>query len=75
MLSKEFPIQEICSCLVLEGAEKRCLTIQRSKLMSFFKHLRAIYTDFCYCAGEKIIVEGGELKLLYELFQAQWNKN
>jgi hypothetical protein len=42
--------------------------------MSFFKHLRAIYTDFCYCAGEKIIVEAGELKVLYELFEAQWNK-
>jgi hypothetical protein len=42
--------------------------------MSFFKHLRAIYADFCYCAGEKIIVEQGELKTLYELFQSQWNK-
>jgi hypothetical protein len=43
--------------------------------MTFFKHLRAIYTDFCYCAGEKIIVETSELKLLYEIFEAQWNKN
>jgi hypothetical protein len=43
--------------------------------MSFFKNLRIIYTDFCYCAGEKVIVETGELKLLYDLFVAQWNKN
>lgn len=42
--------------------------------MSFFKQMRSIYCDFCYCAGEKIIVEGSELKTLYELFQAQWNK-
>lgn len=42
--------------------------------MSFFKQMRSIYSDFCYCAGEKIIVEGSELKMLYELFQAQWNK-
>jgi hypothetical protein len=56
-VSKEYPIQEICSCLVLEGGNKRNLTIIRAKLMSFFKHLRAIYPDFCYCAGEKIIVE------------------
>lgn len=73
-LSKEFPIQEICGCLLLEGAEKRCLSIQRSKLMSFFKQMRSFYSDFCYCAGEKIIVEAGELKTLYELFQAQWSK-
>lgn len=42
--------------------------------MSFFKQMRSIYSDFCYCAGEKIIVEGSELKMLYELFLAQWNK-
>lgn len=42
--------------------------------MSFFKQMRSIYCDFCYCAGEKIIVEGSELKTLYELFQAQWSK-
>jgi hypothetical protein len=43
--------------------------------MTFFKHMRAIYTDFCYCAGDKTIVESSELKLLYELFEANWNKN
>lgn len=59
---------EICGCLALEGGDKKHLTIQRSKLMTFFKHMRAIYADFCYCAGEKAIVEVSELKLLYELF-------
>jgi hypothetical protein len=43
--------------------------------MSFFKHLRAIYADFCYCAGEKIIIESSELKVLYETFIGNWNKN
>jgi hypothetical protein len=42
--------------------------------MSFFKHLRSIYGDFCYCSGEKLIVEGSELKLLYEIFLGQWKK-
>jgi hypothetical protein len=74
-LSKEYPIQEICGCLTLEGGARKLLAIQRSKLMSFFKHMRAIYADFCYCAGEKIVVESSELKVLYELFQAQWSKN
>jgi hypothetical protein len=43
--------------------------------MSFFKHMRAIYNDFCFCAGEKVIVEQSELRILHELFEAQWNKN
>jgi hypothetical protein len=43
--------------------------------MSFFKHLRVVYSDFCYCAGEKIIIEGSELRVFYELFVGQWNKN
>lgn len=43
--------------------------------MHFFKHLRGIYTDFCYCAGEKLIVESTEMKLLYDLFLATWSKN
>lgn len=51
------------------------LGIHRGKLMSFFKHLRVVYGDFCYCGGEKIIIEGGEWRVFYELFVAQWNKN
>lgn len=43
--------------------------------MLFYKHLRGIYSDFCYCAGEKLIVEPSELKVLYELFAATWSKN
>lgn len=43
--------------------------------MLFYKHLRSIYPDFCNCAGEKLIVESSELKNLYELFNATWNKN
>lgn len=43
--------------------------------MLFYKHLRGIYSDFCYCGGEKLIVEVSEFKVLYELFTAIWSKN
>ena len=42
--------------------------------MTFYKHLRSIYPDFCYCSGENIIVEQTEMKFLSELFKSQWNK-
>lgn len=50
------------------------MSIIRSKLMSFFKYLRAIYSDFCYCSGEKLIVDSSEWKILYEMFLTTWNK-
>lgn len=43
--------------------------------MSFFKHLRVIYSDLSDCAGEKIIIEATELRMLYELFVGHWNKS
>lgn len=43
--------------------------------MLFFKNLRLIYPDFCYCVGEKYILDANDLKCLYELFKNQWMKN
>ena len=74
-LSKEYPLQEICECLYVENESKRFLSIQRNKLISFFKHLRTIYADFCSCARENLIIEITDLKCFYELFKTHWKKS
>jgi hypothetical protein len=43
--------------------------------MIFFKKLRLIYPDFCYCVGEKYVLDDSDMKNLYELFRTQWSKN
>ena len=42
--------------------------------MHFFKNLRKIYSEFCYCVGEKCILESFEFKALYENFLIEWSK-
>lgn len=42
--------------------------------MIFFKHLRKIYPEFCFCVGEKIIIENFEVKNFYEVFKSEWAK-
>jgi len=37
--------------------------------------MRAIYNDFFFFFVEIVIVEQSELRILRELFEAQWNKN
>lgn len=53
----------------------KTLSIHKNKLMIFFKKLRLIYTDFCYCVGEKYIVEGPEIRNFYEAFKSEWSKS
>lgn len=42
--------------------------------MLFFKHIRGIYPEFCFCVGEKIIIEPYDLKAFYEVFKVEWAK-
>jgi hypothetical protein len=74
----EYPIGEIAECLFIqvdEAKNQKTININKSKLMPFFKSLRVIYSEFCYCVGEKYIMEPYEYKKLYENCQVAWTKN
>lgn len=43
--------------------------------MLFFKHIRGIYSEFCFCVGEKVIVEPYDIKTFYEQFKLEWAKS
>lgn len=66
-LSNEYPIQEVLECVWVKKNNPGAITmgISYNKLMIFFKHLRRIYSEFCFCVGDKIIVENYDLKSLY----------
>lgn len=43
--------------------------------MFFFKHIRSIYSEFCSCGGQKVIVDNNDLRAFYECFKVEWGKN
>lgn len=74
---KEFPVKEIMECLEFrkdDGSKKVSVVVDSGKLMVFFKHLRAIFPEFCYSTGEKTIIDANDLKAFYETFKCEWNK-
>lgn len=75
--SKEYPIQEIIECLTVRKDlknRKLSLEINKNKQIVFFKNLRKIYPEFCFCVGEKIIIENYDLPNFYDTFKAEWAK-
>jgi hypothetical protein len=36
--------------------------------------MRVIYSEFCSCVGEKIIVESYDIAAFYEAFKVEWAK-
>ena len=76
-ISKEYPIQEIVECLSIKKDTKTknlSMEVQRNKLMIFFKQLRIIYPEFCFCVGEKSIIEDLDLRDFYDTFKTEWAK-
>ena len=59
-------------CLLVKKDSKTkrlSLEINKNKLMIFFKHLRGIYPEFCFCVGEKMVVEDFDLQEFYDTFK------
>lgn len=54
--------------------KKVTICVVNAKLMVFFKHLRAIFPEFCYSTGEKTIIDSNDLRAFYETFKCEWNK-
>ena len=50
------------------------MEVQKNKLMVFFKQLKIVYPEFCFCVGEKNIIEDFDLREFYDIFKNEWAK-